>query len=643
MGKIFKTTDGAATWTAIYTPSVKLQSLALTDTLVYAGGWGYPHKSSIYRSVDGGLNWERVYTTTKSWNSVFALAIHPAITSTVYAAGMESANSDPDGVVYRSTDGGANWTRAFTVTGGAFFGALAVNPFTPTILLAGGGSRTGGFIYRSEDGGLRWTKVYTTPPGYYVSSLAFHPLTPTLAYAASSWPGMPSALYRSQDGGRTWSGILTDMAGPFALEPPNTIYVAQAWGKIRKSTDGGDTWTEVSDSPGGAQLLTIDLALVPHVLYLGLFARGIYISTDGGENWSDANNGLELLLIPSVIAVDPKRPSYLYTAGGHPGGFRSTDGGIHWQQLQDVPYLYAFAIHPLTTDVIYAGGDCDRCATIYRSADSGVHWTGLYTSPVIAQGGSQRIAALAIDPLTPTTIYAAGVDWIPGASPEGVILRSTEGGEIGTWTKVYTVTAEWKGFDILAINPLTTSILYAGAQDCSGGYPCIGALYRTTDGGQNWAAVLTSTNLFRSLVVDHWRPNIVYVADERYRVYKSTDGGDSWVIIRHSPQQPGDPPSGHLLAIDPRVPAYLYLAGMGWVGRSSDGGGTWEDLGTGLPRSLNPTALALDSSTVTQTLYLGANGVWSYSQPWPGTILYLPLAVKNCVSQREGDLCPSER
>jgi len=100
-------------------------------------------------------------------------------------------------------------------------------------------------------------------------------------------------------------------------------------------------------------------------------------------------------------------------------------------------------------------------------------------------------------------------------------------------------------------------------------------------------------------------------------------------MILQSPQQKGDAPSGYPLALDPRVRTFLYLAGMGWVGRSGDGDSTWEDLSTGLPRSLNPTALALDSSIHTQTLYLGANGVWAYSQRWPGSIVYLPFLVKN--------------
>lgn len=555
-------------------------------------------------------------------------------TSIVYAAGMEASGADPyayDGVVHRSTDGGVNWTCTLTVPNYASFHSLAVNPVTPTIILAGGLGSDAGFIYRSEDGGLDWTRVHTTSPGYnYITSLAFHPLTPTVAYALRGWPGMACTLCRSEDAGLTWSSVLADAAGPFVLEPPNTVYVAQASGKIARSTDGGDSWVEMGDPPGGVQSLAIDVASTPPTLYVGPYQRGVYTSTDSGVNWTEANNGLEIPLLPRAITVDPKRPDYLYTAGGYPGGFRSTDGGGTWQQLQGVPYLYAFAVHPFTTSIVYAGGDCDCCATIYRSADSGVSWTGVYTAPVIAEGGEQAIYVLAIDPLAPTNIYACGVDRPQqGASQEGVILRSAGGGSAGTWTRVYTVTTRSRGFEVLAINPVTTSMVYAAAEDCSGGYPCIGTLYRTTNDGQNWTAVLTSSRVFRSLVIDHWRPDLVYAADEGYTVYKSMDGGDNWSVILEMPQQEGDPSSGYLLAVDPRVPTYLYLAGMGSVGRSTDGGSTWENLNAGLPWSLNPTALALDSSTISQTLYLGANGVWTYSQAWSGSIVYLPLALRS--------------
>jgi len=291
VGKVFKSTDGASTWGAIYTPDVRLQSLAVTGTILYAGGWGHSGTSSIYRSTDGGTTWNGVFTTTGPWNCVYALAIDPVVTSTVHAAGMEGSATDPygyayDAAVYRSTNDGADWTRTLTVTdvtGRAFFYAVAVNPVTPTLLLASGGGDTGGFVYRSDDGGLDWTRVYTTPSAYdYVTSLAFHPLTPTLAYAASGWPGAPSTLYRSQDGGLTWSSVLTDTAGAFALEPPNTIYVVGAQGKVRKSTDGGDNWTEVGDYPDGVYSLLIDPIPTPSRLYLAMYAEGVFVSSDGG-------------------------------------------------------------------------------------------------------------------------------------------------------------------------------------------------------------------------------------------------------------------------------------------------------------------------------------------------------------------------
>ena len=79
MGGVFKTTDGGQNWTAVYKPPTKLQALAITDTLIYGGGWGHSRQSSIYRSTDEGVNWEEVYTTNRNWNSIYALTINRLI------------------------------------------------------------------------------------------------------------------------------------------------------------------------------------------------------------------------------------------------------------------------------------------------------------------------------------------------------------------------------------------------------------------------------------------------------------------------------------------------------------------------------------------------------------------------------------
>lgn len=93
--------------------------------------------------------------------------------------------------------------------------------------------------------------------------------------------------------------------------------------------------------------------------------------------------------------------------------------------------------------------------------------------------------------------------------------------------------------------------------------------------------------------------------------------------MRRSPWEGGGP-SGNLLAIDPHVPSHVYLGGWGYIAETSDGGQTWSEwvapINQGTPE-MEPRALAVDNGAITQTLYAGFSGVWSYRRaaPQPGS------------------------
>jgi len=127
----------------------------------------------------------------------------------------------------------------------------------------------------------------------------------------------------------------------------------------------------------------------------------------------------------------------------------------------------------------------------------------------------------------PTTVYAGGEDNPTWEESHAAIVRSLDDG--ASWTEVFTLPPSSE-VRALAIDPADRDVVYAGGWDCSGtsGPGCAGFLYRTTDGGDSWDLTLATTDTVRSIVIDRWRPDVLYVADDGYWVRKSIDGGDSY-------------------------------------------------------------------------------------------------------------------
>ena len=219
----------------------------------------------------------------------------------------------------------------------------------------------------------------------------------------------------------------------------------------------------------------------------------------------------------------------------------------------------------------------------------------LVTSSVTAEGGINSwtsigpeggsIAALAIDPVTPGTLYAGTYD--------GGVFKSVSAGE--SWSAVNT------GLPILyvralAIDPQMPATLYAGTFGFAG-------VFKSTNAGGSWSASARFTiGDVLSLAIDPLMPTTVY-AGTADGVFKSTNGGGSWSGVNtglpNSPVQ--------VVAIDPQTPTTLYSGTeTSGVFKSTNGGGSWNAINTGLT---NPDviALAIDPQTPAR-LYAGTGG-----------------------------------
>ena len=362
------------------------------------------------------------------------------------------------------------------------------------------------------------------------------------------------------------TGDITAMA----IDPltPTTLYAGTADRGVFKSIDGGANWSTVLGNVSVSALAVDPQA--PSVVYAGTAGSGVFKSADRGASWSPT--GLTDLNI-AQLAIDPQTPTAVYalmtvsyplTESPGTGVFKSLDAGETWSATGLIGYhcdcarnfsnVTALAIDPQTRpSTLYAGiyysWPEQTWGEVLKSVDGGVSWVSTPSS-------DWSFGILAVDrSKTPSIVYAGGY---------GFVYKSTDEG--ASWGSSWTGPSEFVA--ALAIDPMTASTLYALL-------PYSGA-FKSTDGDATWAAVNTGlTEAFqalgitlsvRDLVIDQLQPTTLYLGTI-VGVFKSTNGGDSWIqtgLFQHSPlvsvaldstSVTGGSPSSGTVVLNARAPA----------------------------------------------------------------------------------------
>ena len=311
-------------------------------------------------------------------------------------------------------------------------------------------------MFRSTDGGESWNPVNRGLNATSIRAIAVDPIAPANLYA-----GTTRGVFKSAQSGETWTHAITGLTTPgnyaIAVDPQmtSTVYAGSNGSGIYKSVDGGDEWFHL-DGLGWHVISSI--AIDPDasaVIYAGTPSHGIYKSTDGGVTWNSINSGLISRDVRHV-AVDPQVTNTLYAGFGRdiwgPAGlFKTNDGGNSWFEAGLVgSSISAVAVDPQASRTVYAASDLDTSDDparigVYKSTDGGGSWTA------VNDGLTNRdVHALAIDPHTPTTIFA-------GTS--GGVFRSMNGG--ASWTAMNDGLTS-RSIRALTIDPRAPANLYAG-------------------------------------------------------------------------------------------------------------------------------------------------------------------------------------
>ena len=289
------------------------QSDPLTYYLGATGG-------GIFKTVDGGINWMPVSDGQVKLGSVGAIAVADSDSNIVYAGMGESdmrGNSSHGDGVYKSSDAGKTWVH-MGLEDTQQIGAVRIDPKNPDVVFVAamghmaGPNETRG-VFRTRDGGKTWEKVLYKNDHVGAIDVAIDPNNSNILYAA---------LYQF-------------IRKPWTFEsggPDSGIY---------KSTDGGDTWKEITHNPGmptgliGRVAIAVSPAKEGSVwMNIEAGVGGVYHTDNGGDTWVLTNGEHKIRqrawYYPRIFA-DPKNPEVVYATNFN--FFKSTDGGHTFKEI----------------------------------------------------------------------------------------------------------------------------------------------------------------------------------------------------------------------------------------------------------------------------------------------------------------------
>jgi photosystem II stability/assembly factor-like uncharacterized protein len=488
------------------------------------------------------------------------------------------------GGLWKTVDAGNNW---FPVTDGQItsssVGAVAVSDSNPDVLYIGmgescirGNIMPGDGVYKSTDAGQTWAKIGFTQSDA-ISKIRIHPTNHDIVYVASfgrySGPSDERGVFKSIDGGKTWKKVLFRDQKTGAVDisidrrNPNVLYAA-LWEAYRieyqmssggpgsglyKSTDGGETWTEITRNPGmpagmvGRIGIAVSGADSSRVYALVENENGgLFSSDDAGATWKLINPARSIrqrAFYYTHVTADPNNKDTVYML--NTSAFRSTDGGKTLTNIGGGTHgdHHDLWVDPDDSEHVIDGNDGGGAITYNVSARQRTwsdqdfptaQWYHVVTTahvPFHVCGAQQDNSTLCVPS---DTNLPGGGGRVPPVAP-----YQAGGGEPG----------------YIAASPTDPDVFFAGANNGSfltrlnrrtgelkevGAYPRFFSGEASKDVKERWQWTYP-------ILFSYVDPTVLYTTSQR--VWKSTNGGDTWEAIsgdltRHDPktmQESGGP------------------------------------------------------------------------------------------------------
>ena len=630
-GGVWKTNDYGRTWKPIFDdqPTGSVGDIAVApsnpNVIYVASGEGIQRPdlgvgNGVYKSADAGKTW--VNTGLKDGQQIGSIIIDPTNENRVFVAVLgHPYGPNTERGVYRTVDGGKNWERVLYKDENTGAIQVVFDPKNPNIIYAdlwaarqgpwenGAWQGTESGLFKSMDGGNTWKKLSkglpTIEEGLGRIGFCVAPSDPNRMYATVD-AGKLGGIYRSDDAGENW--ILINPDGRFwgrgsdfaeiKADPKNANIVYTANVVTWKSTDGAKTWTAFRGAPGGDDYHRIWINPDNTDIILIAADQGAIITVNGGETFSSWYNQPTAQFYH--VSTDNAFP-YNVLGGQQESGSvsiasRSNDGSIgyrEWHPAGVEEYGYV-ASDPLDPNIIYGGKITKtdkRTGQIQNIAPEAVK-SGKYRFV--------RTAPVLFSPIDPKTLFFAG----------NVLFKTQNAGN--SWTiispdlsrETYTDIPESVGIYrteemkkmarrgviyALAPSPKDINTIWAGTDD--------GLVHITKDGGKNWRDITPTTpsgeknnywlwSKISMVEASHFEVNTAYITINRIRnddmrphIMRTRDGGKTWQETVNGLSN--DPINS--VKEDPNRKGLLFAGSETAVYVSFDDGDNWQSLRLNMP------------------------------------------------------------